>query len=375
MFYRNLGIVMFVCILSIACNPTHAEVVEKIELGTACCDHEIQDGMDFTGRSLRGHGIGVSRVYGESIPDIHYLCDVNFTNASLERSWWDEEALGLQHCCFRGANLTDVELHCTGTESCDFTDATIDGAEISLTSEQLCSTASYHYKNLRGFRSYVPMSGVSFAGFDLRDTRLYIDETCDITDADIRGASIRFFPSKYRDKAATGLYPRDSVADFLPRMIQSTKSYKEGTLEGCGLSVNLPGLDFSGLNLTNARFGVMEMSSPTPHSTFHDAVITGADCRNLTWKQIQQTWNYKHDRMKGIIVSEEVRAALEAEKAAKEETSTTGSATTSADTTETSNAAKTDTTETSPESSKMLPETNETSELGSDTSAVPQPES
>ena len=307
--------------------------------------------MDFTGRSLRGHGIDVSRLYGESIPDTKFLCDVKFTYASLERSQW-QDTVWLKNCSFRGANLKDAVMDCV-VENCDFTDATIDGASIYLTAEQLCSTASYRYKNLKGFRSSAPLSGVSFAGFDLRDTMLYIDETCDLTDADIRGATLVILPLKYRDRVATGMYPKDSVTDFLPRMIESTKSYKEGTLEGCSLGVNWSGLDFSRLNLTNARFGIIEKSRqtrPWAVSQFHDSVITGADCRNLTLEQIKQTWNYKNGRMKGIIVSKVVKSVLDAEKAAEKpetnetpEESQAESVTASVDTTEINAAETSDT--------------------------------
>ena len=326
MFRKNFTTTMFVCVLSIACKPTCAAVVEKITVGTACCDHEIQNGMDFTGRSLREHQIEI-QTYGECMPDPISLYDVNFTNASLVRSRWAEAVLP-KYCSFRGAKLTDAEMECNELESCDFTGATIEGAWIkAITAEQLCSTASYRDKNLRGFRSHVLLSGVSFAGFDLRDTRLYIDETCDITDADIRGATLLFFPSKYRDKVGSGMYPQISATDFPWRMIQSTKSYQEGTLEGFTFSrrIDWSEVDLSGLNLTNTSFvfdfnSAKDRTSQWKDSMFHDAVITGADCRNLTFEQIQQTWNYKHGHMKGIFVSKEVKAALaaEAEQAAKE---------------------------------------------------------
>ncbi|MDD3471125.1 MAG: pentapeptide repeat-containing protein [Thermoguttaceae bacterium] len=244
----------------------------------------------------------------------------NYNGRDLRLASWDA-FIHLDRCTFRGANLKGAVMDCAGLESCDFTDATIDGASIYLTAEQLCSTSSYRCKNLRGFRSYAPLSGVSFAGFDLRDTMLYIDETCDLTDADIRGATIHY-SSRDQDKIRPSLIP---AMDFPCHMIKSTKSYKEGTLEGLMFSerVNWSGIDLSGLNLTNVNFSVISAEDRTQQwkdTQFHDSVITGADCRNLTLEQIKQTWNYKNGRMKGIIVSKAVKSALNAEKAAMDAT-------------------------------------------------------
>ncbi len=345
----------------------------------------IQDGSDVSGVSM------ARRFFIDNDEEITYT-DVNFSGCNLEGTYW-QGFIYLRHCNFSKANLKySREI---SDPKGDFTDAEIEGAEIYLSEKQLVSTASYQRKNLAWTSLHQPVHQVSFAGFLLRNTLLTVDEVCDLTDADIRGSAdrrlqtgwgsygdtwevpcvipvttrIRFYLSSQRMNQGE---QKLKATEFPWRMIQSTKSYQEGTLEGFTFDENVDWstIDVSGLNLTNAVLG-----GNWENAQFEDAVITGADCRGLTLEQIKQTWNYKYGHMEGVTVSEEVQAALEAEKAAQEETSTTESATTSADTTETSNAAETDTAETSPESSKMLPETNETSELGSDTSAVPQPES
>lgn len=285
----------------------------------------IQDGSDVSGASM------ARRFFLDNDEEITYT-DVNFSGCNLEGTYW-QGFIYLSHCNFHKANLKFSRK--ISDPKGDFTDAEIEGAEIYLTEEQLKSTASYQKKNLAWTSIHNSVHQVSFAGFLLRNTLLTIDETCDLTDADIRGSADRRLQTGWGSYGDTwevpGVIPVTTRIRFYPssqgmnrgeqklkatefpwRMIQSTKSYREGTLEGFTFDENVDWstICVSGLNLTNAVLG-----GNWENAQFEDAVITGADCRNLTLEQIKRTWNYKNGHMKGIIVSDEVKSALNAEKA------------------------------------------------------------
>ncbi len=73
--------------------------------------------------------------------------------------------------------------------------------------------------------------------------------------------------------------------------------------------------DFSRQNLTGCRF----LGCSFVGATFEDAVLTGVYVNNfgvaadggVTPDQIKLTWNYKHNRMKGIILPKDIAEAIE----------------------------------------------------------------
>ena len=142
--------------------------------------------------------------------------------------------------------------------------------------------------------SYMDLSTWNFAKADLRGVRF-----CEVNLAgvDFSGADIReahFWKSISRDQ------------------ILATKSYQAGCLVGVALTrLDLSNLDFSGKNLTGARFVRCNLTG----ADFGDAVITDADFSDTgkkgpTLQQIKSTWNYKHGRMEGIQLPEAVAKAL-----------------------------------------------------------------
>ncbi|MDD3470909.1 MAG: hypothetical protein PHE53_13170 [Thermoguttaceae bacterium] len=153
--------------------------------------------------------------------------------------------------------------------------------------------------NLRGFATWrVTAANVSLQDADLRDAE--IEANCsygwNVTGADIRGAKLRLKSDQLR----------------------STKSYRMRDLTGWegatlagfgGGKPTIEDVNFRGFDLSQAIF-----RCSVPGCDFTDAVISGANCSGLTLEQIKQTWNCKYGHMESVTVSDEVKAALNAEK-------------------------------------------------------------
>jgi len=146
--------------------------------------------------------------------------------------------------------------------------------------------------------SYMDLSTWDFVNADLRGTRF-----CDVnlTGVDFTGANIseaHFWKSISKEQ------------------LLATQSYRMGDLVGIVLArLDLSNVDFSGQNLTRARFVECNLNG----ADFTDAIITDADFRGCfrpppTVEQIESTWNYKHGRMEGIKLRDDVAEALKKEQ-------------------------------------------------------------
>ena len=81
------------------------------------------------------------------------------------------------------------------------------------------------------------------------------------------------------------------------------------------VSLDLANVDFSQQDLTRAKFVQCDLTG----ADFTDAVITDADFHGCldtppTVEQIKSTWNYKHGRMAGVLLAEQLQAALQVDK-------------------------------------------------------------
>ncbi len=206
---------------------------------------------------------------------------------------------------FRQADLRQANLR-GNCSKCDFTDARVFRAFFgngSITFEQLASTRDFKQRglcirlNLSGPIDLPLSDKWDFSRINLKGSDLsWPPRNAEFTDAKIEGCTIR------RGLTRTQLY--------------STASYKHGTLAGLRLVwSSLSGCDLSGVNLTDCMFSHCKFAD----TIFEDAVITGvrfvSDQRinkadQLTGEQIKSTWNYKHGRMAGITLPDEVARAL-----------------------------------------------------------------
>ena len=223
---------------------------------------------------------------------------------------------------FRGFDLRGAIFVAGDFTHCDFGDAIITGATFvrsKITPAQIMSTKRYTldpvtdrttgsaYANPA--RQLVAREGYEDIGFSLVDLSDW-----DFANADLRGT--RFHAVNLDGVSFSGADV--SGAEFWKsigrQQLFSTKSYKEGNLIGTVFVwVDLSGMDFSSKNLTGVRFLYCDLSG----ADFTDAVVTDADFRYLdhplTVEQIKSTWNYKHGRMEGVVLREELANALRAE--------------------------------------------------------------
>ena len=342
----------------------------RVKLGRWARDLKVGPGMDSAGKRLKG-----SKFVGQN------LQGAVFDDCDLDGVWFVE--CDLSRASFKGACLTGAAIGICGLKGADFTDATINGLRHSsypMSEEQLKSTRSYKTKDLSNctiFAHKKPkydfqkanLSGATLHGGDF--------SACDFTNAAIGNISLFDARITAKQLASTSDYKKHRLrymsfsslhtfrpnidgsidlsginltgtkfrghlldADFGDAIISkcffdsaitkahlcSTKNYREGNLFGIRLwHIDLSGCDLSRQNLTGCEFVRCDFSS----ANFEDAVITDADfgkhrgseCIGLTLDQIKSTWNYKNNRMEGIVLPKEIAAALEMERKAENNSS------------------------------------------------------
>ena len=318
---------------------------------------ELRDGVDLSKRDL-------------SNIEIHQrdgiLRDIDFSGSDLTNA--DLRETIFNHCSFRGAILTNVQL-CDDwrrVNDCDFTDASINSIQrcrwYPLTLEQIQSSRSWKTKDLYQVNIHTQLahSGeinpISLAGFNLRNAQVMVREEVDLTDADIQGAHLFGGFYDYDSPRQMGVPPNQQHQDFYKtgdlEMLMETKNGKEKIFTDVRFEYfDFTGANFAGMDLSGVWFRYCNLTD----ADFTDAVITRANCHGdgipsrydgqvtdhtLTLEQIKQTWNYKHGVMNGISLPVAIQAALEAEKAAKH------AATTSAGSPEMPDASQTESADT-----------------------------
>ncbi|MDD3470691.1 MAG: pentapeptide repeat-containing protein [Thermoguttaceae bacterium] len=289
---------------------------------------ELRDGVDLSGQDL-SH-IEIHREYGElhhinfsgsifsdkiSLDETVFV-DCSFRGASLENVGYGLSGAIFRKCSFQNTNLRGVWFDsCAAIEQCDFTDAYINDMSswAYLTMEQLRSTRSWKIGDLRniGFgrtRLAEMKEGYPLTGMDLRGSSLVVRSGCDLTNADIRKCNL-FGGYTVQEKPDQNKLVLHHTGTF--EMIQKTRGGKKRDFTDVTFTDwDFSGTNFSGWNLTNVRFKNCILQG----IDFTDAVISGANCSGLTLEQIKQTWNYKYGHMESVTVSDEVKAALNAEK-------------------------------------------------------------
>jgi uncharacterized protein YjbI with pentapeptide repeats len=252
----------------------------------------LKHGLDFTGREICRFEPNGSSVI---------VRNINFNRCAFGGTQGLDDIV-FHDCSFRNARLSGLSNLATFGDT-DFSDARIENiGYISLTRKQLESTYSFKQKYLLGITfSGSDLQGTDFSGFTLKNmgfggTSL---RDCIFTDAVLEGCNLG-----YKDYGMTF------------EMLQSTWNYKNGNLINLGLNIVWPEgcADFSKMTLTGCVFG----SEANCQLDLTDSVITNCDFRNfkgLTLENVKSTWNYKHGRMAGIKLPEEIQKALDTEQA------------------------------------------------------------
>ncbi len=99
-------------------------------------------------------------------------------------------------------------------------------------------------------------------------------------------------------------------------------NYDFSNKELCGFrfhNCNFTNANFENTVITGVHFFKNISSHYDPISTYNNRFLpTGEKAYGLTLDQIKSTWNYKHNRMEGIVLPERIAKALAAEKSARE---------------------------------------------------------
>ncbi|MFO7905672.1 MAG: pentapeptide repeat-containing protein [Pirellulaceae bacterium] len=295
------GVVMY------QCNLANASFRNVVFTGAVVGDCQV-DGADFADATINGSGFDDDEVYSTRRLEIspeqlistrsYKIKDLSrcVICASRAPPAYDFRRANLRHALFLNGDFT----------KCDFSDASLYDANFvnaTLAFEQLASTADFRRRRfrIRLCPTQAILTGdVNFSGIDLDGSEFWnFSPDWDIAAARINGCTFRGGLSKTQ--------------------LCSTRSYKEGDLSRMELALcDLSDCRLARINFTGARFGQCDFSG----ADLSDAVITGVDfyttvnlqvshgCAGLTPDQIRSTWNYKHDRMHGIALPEEVANAL-----------------------------------------------------------------
>jgi uncharacterized protein YjbI with pentapeptide repeats len=266
------------------------------------------EGADFTNATINGAHHFSQPLSGLKLSPEQLMSTWSYRNKDLHQcaiygsnDWGQPVALDLRRADLRQATFRG------DLSKCDFANARIYGGitleNFTLAFAQLASTLNYKQRSLRvrilsGGACAAGLTGKwDFSGINLEGSYFWVLEAdANFVDAKISSCTLN--------------------RNFTKAQLYSTKSYKDGYLGDVEfLSIDLSGCDLSGMNLTGCRFSHCRFAG----TKFDDAVITGArfitdrslaKSDRLTVEQITSTWNYKHGRMEGIRLPDDLAEAL-----------------------------------------------------------------
>ena len=206
----------------------------------------------------------------------------DLSNCSILGSENSQEPCGYD---FRNANLTNANLLRGDFTSCKFANARIQGARIGgrITAHQLASTDDYTKRWLQNIRfvgqidGLVNFKGIRFLGCTFGVRNQYQFDHAWFEKCNFHGS-------------------------IDGKQLLVSRNYKQGNLSGMRFSeIDFSDFDFSRINLTDCAFTNCDFHD----AQMNDAVITGISfiqCKGLTREQIKTTWNFKQDRLDGILL-------------------------------------------------------------------------
>ena len=244
----------------------NVDIYSGFVLGTGITLAQLYSTASYQNRNLVGIRFSGNDLSGGNFAG-QYLTGASFREANLTRA------------SLRQANLTGAYFFGATLANADFTDALVNLANLSnttdqgFTAEQLYSTASYKANDLGGIDlSYNDLAGGwSFAGQDLTNASFYAAR---LTDVDLTGAEVRRANFNIVQGALEGIIINGTGLTLA--QLYSTASYQAHDLSGVGLiGSDLAGGNFAGQNLSNSKI----RSLPRRPSILSGADLTGADTR------------------------------------------------------------------------------------------------
>jgi len=306
------------------------------------------------------------------------LSRANFAGALL--AGVEIHQCNLANASFQNAMLSHSVIIDCDTSEADFSDADVAASTLRLSLDQISQTRSYRQRDLQRCFIEVPsepshrgLVKFDFRNFDLRGTRFlgggYLT-SCTFNGAKIKDAEFAYGRVRFAQLATTydfqqrivrakfggldgacvfdNIFLRGSdfylitpdddtfvAADinectirggFTARHLKQTLNYARGQFLGITFwSLDVSKQDLSGFNFTESHFRRCDFTNANLENTVISGVSFAAgrndeidQSKGLTVDQIKSTWNYKHGRMKGIRLPDELAAALAEEAQASQ---------------------------------------------------------
>lgn len=197
---------------------------------------------------------------------------------------------GLQGADLKYQNLRQANFATESLVQADLAGAHIQQAILTLTADQLYSTASFQSHDLTGVNLYGNLNGFNFTGQNLTGASLHwIGANTDLTEAIIEGATIP------RGLTAAQLY---STASYQQKNLQGVRFFEQNMVNSTS---NFRGWNFAGQNLADANLSWTDLTD----ADFTGAKIDGIQLwyANLTSEQLYATSSYQAGDLSRIYMS------------------------------------------------------------------------
>lgn len=223
------------------------------------------------------------------------------------------EKKSLIKCSFQSCNFEGVDF-----SKCDLTGTKFEPAAVDHKSKW-----NYWSQREEGKKGNV-LSQCRFVGANLQKVLFEnaVLDNADFTGADLRDTNFRLVYGIGSCNFTDAVVERASVG-LSRKQLESTASFKSKRL----IDTQFRGGDWIGVNLTGFNLSGSSFTVTLHNANFTDAIITGCDfypfpkrkdafrseympeekyaspsTSTLTAEQIKSTWNWKHNRMEGIIL-------------------------------------------------------------------------
>ena len=257
---------IFICLLLLGMNSPTANALTIEFLPPV--------GVQFAHGGMKGKVFAGQYIRKITLSESESLCDCDFSNCIIERIEMDWSAI-IENCRFANA-VIHMALLDGHVAKCDFDNCLIkDGNLEAFPQENFVQLKNFQEKNLD-----LTFSNTNFHGLDLRDFEFgkssgrFDYEDCDFSQCDVSNA-----------------YFYAAVPKLSREELLSTRNYRTGDFGG-GVPQELP----EGVSCAGMILGQNHLHA-APDVDFTDTVFLNVQASDITFEQIQQTWNYRHGRL------------------------------------------------------------------------------